>query len=169
MPDYSDVDFSKSRRPKGVLTPTDIDDVQKFILNPLQDAGFELTDWVNKNYKSFVMAIRNEVFDYEYTKGQDKNVFKAIESGFEETDDGNFDDISEKGVDKYINALKKRDIQQTKIKRRGLTRTLLQSTETPFKKLPPKTVSDIVKFTVGGRRKTRRRMTQRRLKTRKHI
>lgn len=156
MPDFSSVDFSKKRRPEGPLTPTDVDDLQKFIINPLKDAGFSLNDWARDGYTNYLLILRHHVFNYEYTNGISKVVFREIEDGFEETDDGTFDDIAEKGVNDYVAALKKRDERQTKREKRKFVNTALLSTETPFKKLPPGIVSKIASFAVGKGRKSRR-------------
>lgn len=165
MTDYSSVDFSKPRRPTGPLTPTDIDDVQKFILKPLQDAGFRLNKWASENYQKYLRLIRNGVFDYEYTKGNDTSVFETVLRGLDYDENAEFNAIAENGVKNYANALQRRDKQKLTIQRKTLTKTLLQSTDTPFKKLPVGRVADITKYAIGGRRT--RKTTRNRRKTRR--
>lgn len=138
-----------------MVSPTEIDAIQKYILTPLADNGAVFRIISDDEKLPYIVGIKNKIELYKKDIRRIYDVISQVRWLLEENwrqpenvDDDLIYDVVQEGVDNYVEYMEKLEKKRTRARAKGVYNTLLKTTP-----LNPNVIGIITEFNTGKKLK----------------
>lgn len=144
------VDYLRNRHSTDHLSPTEIDDLQKFIITPLRNIGVLFYDMNQDIYFKYLNNIKIKINEYKDSGDIQpiySTIYRRMRANWEQPTnitDKDLETIIHRGVDKLIAQEKKRITTRRKVRQKKIIEALENVTT-----LPTNVIEHISEYNIG--------------------